>query len=316
MTNATKTLAALFVVLLVIAGFIKFSESSSSSHELLTNVITVDTAKVNKIVINTPNKKNLLLSKDGKKWNVQQGNGESYPADESSVENVISMMSNLKPDAIVSHNPKQFTRYEVDSTGTKVNFQNGNNQLASIILGRFQMSGQRNVNTYVRPANQNTVFLVNGFLTRSFNRPLDTWRDKQVWNIPRSNITQFDMVYPADSSYTVVSGGKGSWLYGTDTLKAGIVDNILDHVIRINLNSFADTLKPANLRKPLYTVRLHLKGGDTREVHFTPGVKENKNSFLITASDYPYVGKVEKSVYMEEVLRPLNQLKKKTAKKK
>ena len=315
MTNATKTLAALFVILLVIAGFMKFSESSSSSHELLTNVITVDSAKVNRIVISVPNKRDVVLKKKGAKWEVQKGNGESYQADKSSIQEIISTMSSLKPEAIVSHNPKQFTRYEVDSTGTKVNFQNGNNQLASIILGRFQMSGQRNVNTYVRPANQNTVFLVNGFLTRSFNRPLDAWRDKQVWNIPRSNVTQFDMVYPADSSYTVVSGGKGSWLYGTDTLKAGIVDNILDHVIRINLNSFADTLKPASLTKPLYTVRLHLKGGDTREVHFTPGVKNNKNNFLITASDYPYVGKVEKSVYMEEVLRPLSQLKKNPAKK-
>ncbi|HKI45014.1 MAG TPA: DUF4340 domain-containing protein [Balneolales bacterium] len=317
MTNATKTLAALFVVLLVVAGFMKFSQSSSSSRALLSNVITIDTAKVNKVVIHTPTSKAMKLTKKGGRWSVQQGNGESYPADGNTVEDVINSLNGVKPQSIVTHNPRQFTRYAVDSTGTKVDFDNGNTKLASIYLGRFQMQNQRSAGTYVRPASQNTVYMINGFLTHSFDRHLDEWRQKQVWQYPRSKITQVDMIYPADSSYTFVKGSDSQhWLYGTDTLKPGIVDGMLDHIAQLKVDSFDYNKKSSDLTHPLYSIRLHLKDGQTREIHLTPGVKDNENDFLVTATNYPYVGKVRKSLYLDEVLKPLNVLKMKPKKKK
>ena len=317
MTNATKTLAALFVVLLVVAGFMKFSESSSSSRALLSNVITIDTAKVNKMVIHTPTSKAMKLTKKGGKWSVQQGNGETYPADGNAVEEVINSLNGIKPQSIVTHDPKQFTRFAVDSTGTKVDFDNGNKQLASIYLGRLQMENQRSAGTYVRPANQNTVYLINGFLTHSFNRHLDDWRKKQVWQYPRSEITQVDMIYPADSSYTFEKGSDSQhWLYGTDTLKPGIVDGMLDHIAVLKMVGFDHKKKPSDLTHPLYSMRLHLKNGETREIHLTPGSKDNGIYFLVTATDYPYVGKVRKSLYINEVLKPLNVLKMKPKRKK
>ena len=317
MTNATKTLAALFVVLLVVAGFMKFSQSSSSSKELLDNVITVDTAKVNRITIHIPNKKTTVLSKKGKKWNVKQGNGDTYPANSSTIKNIITNVNQMKPVSIVTRNPRQYTRYEVDSTGTRVDFQNGNNNLASVYFGRFQMSGQRTPETYVRAANKKTVFLVNGFLSRNFSRNLDDWRNKQVWRYSQSNVTQVDMIYPADSSYTFVRGGSGNtWLYGTDTLKSGAVQMMLSTITRLNVDGFDNNEKPSDLTHPLYSIRIHIKGGETRELHLTPGAKDNKDNFLVTASDYPYVGKVRKSTYFDDVLKPLSQLKKHPKKKK
>lgn len=317
MTNATKTLAALFVVLLIVAGFMKFSESSSSSHALLSNVITVDTTKVNKVIIHTSTSKDMKLVKKQGKWTVQQGNGQTYPADGMVVKNAISSLNGIKPQSIVTHNPKQFTRFAVDSTGTRVDFDSGNKLLGSIYLGRFQMLNQRTPGTYVRAANKNTVFLVSGFLTRSFNRDLDEWRQKKIWQYPRSQVTQVDMIYPADSSYTFVKGSDSQhWLYGTDTLKPGIVDLMLDHIAIFKVNGYDNKKKPSDLTHPLYSIRLHLKNGETREIHLTPGLKDNQDDFLVTATDFPYVGKVRKSLYLDEVLKPLDVLKMKPRKKK
>ncbi len=309
MTNATKTLGVLFIIFLVAAGFVRFSGSTSSTQALTSRIITIDTAKVNKVVIQTPDKKPVMLIKKDDKWSVRQGKGESYPANRSAIESSINRFTDLKPNAIVTRDPKKFTRYQVDSTGIKVAFMNNDTKLAGIVLGRFQMGGRRNMESYVRPAGQNIVFLVDGFLRRSFNGNLSSWRDKKIWNIPRAHVTQIDMIYPADSSYTIV-GKNGDWFYGTDTLKVGLVGSILDHVARLQVDDFDTAVTPAELSSPLYSIRLHLKNGETREVHLTPGTKDNKDNFLLTATHYPYVGKVEKSLYKEEVLKPLDQLKK------
>lgn len=51
MTNATKTLTVIFVSLLVITGLVKWIGSPSSSQAFQSRLVEVDTAAVNRMVI-------------------------------------------------------------------------------------------------------------------------------------------------------------------------------------------------------------------------------------------------------------------------
>ncbi|HKJ45052.1 MAG TPA: DUF4340 domain-containing protein [Balneolales bacterium] len=302
MSNATKTLLALFAVLLVLTGIVKLTGNGSSSKGLQSAVIKLDSAKVDKIQINTPKNGKVTLLKQKGKWEVRGHNEQLYPADKNQVDRAIGQLTGLMPNAIVTRDKKSFTRYQVDTTGTKVTFFNGGNQLASIILGRFAFASRRSMNTYVRPAGKDIVYTVDGYLSAMYNQKPDDWRDKKIWTIDKTAVKQVDMKFPADSSYSMTNAGKNLWMYGSDSLKTSMTTNIIQNLADLRADGFKDSIKPSDFGTPLYQIDLQMDNGTSNTLKIKPD-KKDKNMYILTASNYPYVFTKNKSTIKDQILK-------------
>lgn len=315
MSNATKSLLAIFGILFVVTGLVKLSGTKNASKDLESKILNFDQSKIDHIHITRPGGKSLSLKRNGRQWQVSKtGSDQWYQADTNAVYSSINQLSDLMPQTVVTRDTSQFVRYQVDTTGTRVTLLQGTKPLADIIIGKFSYSGPRSVNSYVRPAGKHIVFSVNGFLSSNFHRTLNDWRDKTIWQINRHNITQIDMEYPADSSYSVIPAGTNKWTDGRDTLKSGEVGDMIDRLASLRATSFVENQKTASFGKPLYTIVLHLKGKTTREIHIKPD-KSDKGQYLLTATGYPYVFREPRPLFNNDVLRSKKSLIKKTVKK-
>lgn len=316
MSNATKSLLGIFGVLLVITGLVKWVGTSNGSKDLETKILNFNLSKINQVHIDRSRGRNITLKRNGRKWQVSQtGKDKWYQADTNAVYSAIDRLSDLMPQTVVTRDTSQFIRYRVDTSGTRVTLFQGTKPMADIIIGKFSYNGPRSVDSYVRPYHRHIVFSVNGFLSSEFNRTLDDWRDKNVWQINRKNITQVDLEYPADSSFSVIRVADGKWTNGKDTLKLEAVNDMLDRLASLRATSFADSLKPSAFGKPLYKIVLHLKGNATRQIRIKRE-KNDKSQYLLTATGYPYVFRETRPLFNSDVLRSKKAMIKKAVKKK
>lgn len=309
MTNATKTLSIIFVVLLVITGIVKISSNPGSSEAFRKKIVQVDSSKVNKLVIDRPNNQgNIVLAKNGENWKVQaEGESESYPADADAIKRAIGQVNQLQVKGVVTHDKDEYTRYKVDSLGTDLKLYNGDQQLAGVIVGAPQILSQREYNTYVRAEGDQTVYSVNGYLNSTFNRDVNGWRDKTVWKVDKPDISRIDFLFPADSSYSIEKSGSNSWISDNDTLKTTAVGTIVDHLSDLTAKGFVDSTNVDNFGKELYAVQMQLNNGTQKTLRFRKAAGDD-NHYQVVASDYPYVFTVSKYTWDQSVFKPRQKL--------
>jgi len=313
MTNATKTLTGIFAALLLITAIVKWGDNRSSSEAFRSKLVRVDTASVNMIVIEKPGNNALELREEQGIWQVTDSRSENwYEADQNTVGRALDRLNNLNVKAVATRNPDKHTRYKVDSTGTGVSLYNENeNLLAGIILGAPNIVSQREYNSYVRPVDENAVYTVEGFLNATFNRDLEAWRNKQVWELDRNRISRVDFLFPGDSSYSVQQVGEYKWISEEDTLKSGPVSTMLDRLSTLQASGFvdSDSLTTENFGSDLYAIHIQLDNGGQKKLRIKPS--ENKAEFAVVATDYPYVFTVNKAAWNDVVLNPRRELLKK-----
>ena len=306
MSNATKTLLTLFVILLIITGLVKFTGNGNASRALSQAVVKLDTAKVDKVIIKNGKTGDVELTKANKSWKVKSLKGsKGYKADKQEITSALSRINNVMPVSVVTRDKNKFRRYQVDTTGTLVQFYYGNKKMAGIYIGRFNYSGPGNMTTYIRRAGQNDVFAVNGMLAGAFTKKMNDWRDKNIWKIMKSNINKIDMIYPADSSYSAMPVKEEKWVSGKDTLDLGLFSEVLDQLTDFTANGFQNNLSPEQFGKPLYEIKIHMNNGVVKDIKFKPDDTDS-TSYIAVANGYPYVFKENKNLYDTQVFRSRN----------
>lgn len=288
MTNATKTLSAIFVIVLLLnLGNLAFSGGSISAA-LASKVIEFDKSAVNQIIVKQPDKPQIVLEKTGDRWEVLGENDHRFEADSQAVKQALEQGQNLKIKSLATRNEDKFSRFQVDSTGTRVEFFKDAKKLAGLIVGKFNFVSQREFNTYLRSTDKNEVFAVEGFVSAAFNKDMDGWRNKRVWDFERDAIQQIDFIYPADSSFTITRIESGAWMSESDTLKKTAVNSTLTNLSTLRAQGF-DVEKDLNtFGQATFTITVHLDSGQKRNLMIR-GQDEDGAHFLAKADDFEYV---------------------------
>lgn len=308
MSNATKTLSAVFVGLLVLTGLTEWLGSPSASEAFQRTVVTLDTAEVQTLVVDEPgDTAPIRLSRSADGWTVTRGtDGTPYPASRSAVERALETLSTLQANAVVTRQSSKYARFEVDSTGTAVTAVDADGDaLAELVVGRSSFANRR-PNTYVRPVGDPSVYEVGGVLTSRLGKDVEGWREKRVWRLVRRAVTQIDFEYPADSAFSmqrVMADSASAWVSAGDTLRPGTVGQLLDELATLDATGFAENLTPDTFGEARYTLRLHFDGGAQRVLRLRPSDEEAEAGYYATASDYPYVFEVRRSTWDDRVLK-------------
>jgi hypothetical protein len=189
MNRSLLTLLAAFVVLVGIYLVVKSSRDVTYHPQ---KFVSIDTARVDAIRLQTPTDKVLLKKKAGE-WQVEQP--ITYPADSRLVRDMLSKLAamEMETDEPLSQDPLRDTVYQVGETGTQVAIAIGTDTVANLIVGKMAPDSRH---TFVRRSGNNNIYSVSGLYVSQLNRKVRDWRDKTILDIARDSINRIDLQWP------------------------------------------------------------------------------------------------------------------------
>ncbi|MCF8364427.1 MAG: DUF4340 domain-containing protein [Bacteroidales bacterium] len=244
----------LIIILIVLAAIYYISTLSDDKERSFRNeIVAIDTAQVTDIIINIAKEDlQISLTKTGNnEWDVM-ANGNRYPADKSIVKSILGQYSLMKPKRIAATSSEKWDAFEVsDSTGTRVTLLDSDEELTDIYIGKFsytqppqgaqqnQYQQQRGTMTsFVRIAEDKDVYAVEGFLKMSYQSDVNAYRNKNLINVNKDDISKLEFKYP-DRTITLAKE-ENKWMMNGQPADSANTVKYLNKIYRLNSSNFVD----------------------------------------------------------------------------
>jgi hypothetical protein len=291
----TKTLIILLVILVGIYFISKLTEKEDRTFK--SEMVSIDTADVTKIVVSPKlggDGKEVVFTKTGTEWKLESA-GRFYKPDAAAVTNILAELLRMKSERVAATENSKWKEFEVtDSTGTRIKVYNNKKVIADLYVGKFnytQPKGPQNqyqqqrgkMSTYIRPAEDNEVYVVDGFIKMSIQANVDSYRDKTLFAADKTDITKITFKYPGNNSF-VLNKQDNSWLLDgqpTDSVKTV---RYLNKLARVTSSSFIDEVQPLT-NTPSHYVKI--EGNNILPVEVKAFPADSVNKFVITSSLVP-----------------------------
>ena len=239
--NSNKTLWIIFAVLLIAVVIIFSSESTKKERTFNKNIINIDTSAVTEILLYPKSQKGkevkLVKSKDG--WKVIAENESQYTTPNAKVKNLLVQILRIKPKRLAARSKDKFAKYEVlDSVATRVVVKEGNKETLNLIIGKFAFQQPRSMSTFVRPAESNDIYEVDGFLDMIFNKTANNFRDETVIKSDKNKWNRLTFELP-DETYELANTGK-SWVLNGQPVDSAKTERTLNTLSRLTNTDYAD----------------------------------------------------------------------------
>jgi len=241
----------------------KIFRSPRLEGNLRKELVKLDTAEISEIRMTSSGDQPKLvkLIRAENKWTVVQDD-KTYPADKSSVNNILSTVADLNAVRMVSRKKEKWDSYNVGEKGTNVSVYVDGSPKAEFRVGKTgfnqnptqQQFGRQGIEafTYVRMTDEDEVYMVNGFLEASFNKSVNDWRDRSFLRFAPAEVSKVSFQYPADSSF-VLEKRDSVWVNGNENADKAKVDAYVREFSYRSETSFADTFSATSA--PTYSIR-------------------------------------------------------------
>jgi len=257
-------LLGFLVILLLVYVSLKVFRNTSRSKSFRQELVQIDTSQVSKLVISKSGKFFQVMKDDGS-WKVSISDNKTVDATASSVKNALGTLLSIQPDRIATRDPGKWSEYQVDTTGTRVQVFEGNNNTLDLIIGRFGVQGQRQFHTFVRLEGDDEVYAANNFMGISFPSEPKSFRNSRFLQVETDSIVQITFQYPADSSY-ILTKRNSIWYIGSQSVDSASVANYLSDLRFISSTEFVDDVDPAMLINPLFKVEIESGGEENQTI--------------------------------------------------
>jgi hypothetical protein len=294
----------LVLALVMLAGVFllaRFFRAPGLESNVRQQLVKVDTAAITELrIMSAAGGEELRLTREGVNWKVAQGNKNAF-ADGSTVKSALTSLTSLKPLRMVSRKKDKWNDFQVGELGTRVGLYENGSQLGQLHIGKTNFvqnpqGGFGGAYTYVRVADEEAVYAVDGFLESSFNRAYTDWRNKNFLRVSKEAVTKISFNYPADSSF-VLERKDSVWLVNGATVNTANVEAYLGQLSFKNLNAFADDFQPGPA--PV-TIKIDAKGGPLETIEAWP-LPDAKWAFRSTQQ--PVIFTSEGSSVIQDLLR-------------
>nr|NQU91239.1 DUF4340 domain-containing protein [Bacteroidota bacterium] len=293
-----KTLIIILIVLVAIyyiADMIGDKERSFRSE-----VVSVDTANVTAInisILKDNAEIKLVKTNDGSGWEVV-AEGNKYNADNNVVKTILGQLTDLKPERVAATVEKKWAEYEVsDSTSVRVVLLDGKKELVDIYIGKFsytqppqsaaqnQYQQQRGkMTSFVRVANEDEVYAVEGFLKMSYQKDVNSYRNKQLINVNKDDLSRLVFNYPDNANFTLSKSEEGKWLIDGALADSAKTAGYINKIFRLNSSNFVD---PSTPKMSDATHKLRLEGNNFTPIEIKAFPSDTTVQFVVTSSINP-----------------------------
>jgi hypothetical protein len=192
---SNKKLILILVVLLgiyLLARFLSGNRESTFDPQ----IVAVDTAAVTEIRLNPKSEEHqeIVLKRGSSGWTATMGD-RTVSTPYAKVQGVLGQLSSIMSERVVSKSKEKWAEYEVDDTGSRVQVFNGKKQVADFVVGTFKFDqARRSASSYLRSSDEDAVYLVDGFLSMSFNQGFNTFRNNTLIKVNREDVREVAVV--------------------------------------------------------------------------------------------------------------------------
>ncbi len=235
-----KILAVIFIVLLVVTVVTQMLDLRKGNRTFKQDLVTVNADEITSLEVypKSAGGKPVTLKKENDTWTVE-ADGKAYRADQSAPGSMIAQLNEMKAKSLATSDKDRWREFEVtDSLGTRVKLYNGSNLAADVIFGKFSYSQPQTMTSYMRLAGEDEVYGVDGMMGMSFNRNVDSFRDKTILKSSSSDWTKLTFSYPADSSFTLEKMND-KWMIGNTVADSASVVKYFRSLNRVTSSKFA-----------------------------------------------------------------------------
>ena len=233
----------LLVALTLLVGvyfLVQWSKNKGRSKSLRTELVTLDTARVDRITIESPEGK-IQLEKNHQGWTVSDGT-LTKKAMPTTIKAMLSTLSSIVPSRLAARSEDKWADYAVDGEGMRVTvYQEGKNT-TDIVLGRFGVEGQRSFYTYVRLFDEADVYVADNFMKMSISSRSEDFRNHTLLRLNRDTLDAISFQYP-DSSW-VLSRRDGTWFKNDALADSAATATYLQGLNWVTSRQFAETNIP------------------------------------------------------------------------
>ncbi len=300
-------------VLLILTIVVKVPKDRATLKYMLVDFDSTDVSKI--LLYPKGGDGNVIeFSRKNDKWEVKQGN-IAAATQKGTVSSVLTEVLKLKPVRLAATNKSKWKEFELtDSLATRVKFQDkkGKN-LADVMIGKISFKqasnpyggyGGNNIQgtSYVRLAGEKEVFAVDGFLSFTFNRKFDEWRDKSFIKFNKNDATKISFTFPADSSFTIIKNDS-VWYAGNILADSLNTINYLNSICMLNGQNFKDGFKP--ISNPIYQIQI--EGNNLLNFYIKCYKGEGVDEYILNSGLYPeiYYTSNRKGLF-DQLFKPLS----------
>ena len=289
-----KILLILLIVLIAAFLITRMLKTSKTDRSFKTELVLIDTSNIASILLypKVENLEEIKFMQESGKWMVSKGEVISDVGD-NSVEGLIAQIIQVKPKRLAARDKNKWEEFHVnDSLATRIKvIENGNKVTLDLMVGKFSYQqsqdpygGRGNVTgtTFVRLRDENEVYAVDGFLTMSVNREFNSWRNQQIVNIRKEDVTKLVFSYPADSGFIAIKMDS-VWMINTTIADSAKMDEFLSTLAFMDHTEFVDDFKPP-ARSPDF--ELTIEGNNFSPVSIQ-AFRNSKNGYIINSSINP-----------------------------
>ena len=250
-----KILISVLGLLVLIFVSTNFLKKNNSKVILQTDLISIDSLKVNQIDIFNQNSDTIRIINDNDNWFVKNNIIETN-AKLSEISRILDELSKIKIERLISKSEDSWDKYQLsDSLATKLVIFQGSKKL-DLYLGKInysapegnnQFNQQQNfiVKTNVRVNDDPRVYLIDGFLGMTFNRDINAFRSNEFISFDKSMIRELKFNSSNDSSF-VLSKSDTIWKFGEIIVDQSKIDNYLNELSNTIITNFDDEFEVTN----------------------------------------------------------------------
>ena len=254
-----KTLLYIFgALLLLYLGSRIFGGNKKSSFD--PQVVAVDTARVTQINLfpKAEEGRQVSLTKRNGSW-LAKMNDLEVPATSAQVKSVLAQMLDIKAKRVVSRSQENWPTYEVDAAnGSRVQVLAGDKTVADFIVGAFKFDqATRSASSYMRSADGDEVYVVDGFMGMQFNQGFGAFRNKELVKFTREDLVQIELT-SAGQDPIGLQNIDGDWFFaGMEELDSTKMAGYVTSLSNVFGSDFDDSFDAA-ATAPLKQLRLNL----------------------------------------------------------
>ena len=219
----------------------------------------------------------ISLEKNEEGWLIS--NTDGFAADPKLVATALDTVKNFTRENIASKNPEKQGLFEVTKgKGLEVKISGADeNVLAQFYIGK---TGPDFFSTYLRKEGSEEVLLTDGYVKSTFDKSIENWRDKTIFNFPAETISQLTLKTTEDE-IALKKEDNGDWQMTkpeTCKVKKEMVVNIGTTLASLKAMGFAedDNLKKYQLDTPQIKITAIL--GDKEEKRLLIGKQQEERS--------------------------------------
>ena len=257
-----KEYLILIALILILGAYLLFHKENKNNY-VLPKIAKIDISKITGLVI-AKKQSPIEFTKKQETWVVTD---KEYPADSSSVANMLDTLKTLKLSALVSEK-EDLKRYELDDENLiLVKAMSGQNIVFEFTIGKTAPSLNH---TFVRLASDKNIYHANGSFSGYFNKSIDDFRDKKVLEFKEDSINEI-FIEKDGISKTIISKEEKkdkeetsiTWMSDDGiSVDREMVSNLLSAVSFLKCEKYLkdNTKNKLEKEKPLCKIRLKSKG--------------------------------------------------------